>query len=137
VLTAGRAIFGVATDDSHRYHDFEPKMSNPGRGWVVVRATELSKEAIVDGLASGSFYSSTGVSLGDLEVSQEAVSLRIEQEKDLIYETRFTAKDGRLLSAVVGTEATYRIRGDESYVRATVSASSGARAWTQPVFLHT
>ena len=60
VLSAGRAIYGVATDDSHRYHDFAPELSNPGRGWVVVRAQELSKEAIVDALASGEFYSYGG-----------------------------------------------------------------------------
>ena len=49
VLSAGRVIFGTATDDSHRYYDYHPGMSNPGRGWVVVRASELTVDAIVDG----------------------------------------------------------------------------------------
>ena len=55
--------------DSHNYHDFAPWMSNPGRGWVMVQADELTQEAIVDGLASGRFYSSTGVTLTRLECS--------------------------------------------------------------------
>ena len=42
VLSAGVVVFGVATDDSHNYHDFTPEKSNPGRGWVAVRAAELS-----------------------------------------------------------------------------------------------
>ena len=135
VLSAGRAIFGVATDDSHRYHDFGREMSNPGRGWVVVRAEELGREAIVEGLASGDFYASTGVTLADLRLSQEAVHLSIEPTGDDAYATRFTGREGVLLAESVGTEATYRARGDEGYVRATVSSSNGARAWTQPLFL--
>ena len=134
VLSAGRAIFGVATDDSHSYHDFSREMSNPGRGWVV-RAEELGREAIVEGLASGDFYASTGVTLADLRLSQEAVHLSIEPTGDQAYATRFTGRDGVLLAESVGTEASYRARGDEGYVRATVSSSNGARAWIQPLFI--
>ena len=94
VLTAGRVIFGVATDDSHNYHDFAPWLSNPGRGWVMVQADELTQDAIVDGLASGEFYASTGVTLTRLERSADGIRLEIEQERDLIYTTRFTGKDG-------------------------------------------
>ena len=98
VLSAGRVIFGVATDDSHNYHDFAPWMSNPGRGWVMVQADELTQEAIVDSLASGRFYASTGVILTRLECSAEGIELEIDQERDFIYTTRFTGKDGALLA---------------------------------------
>ena len=135
VLTAGRAIFGVATDDSHNYTDFNPFVSNPGRGWVVVRATELSQEAIVEGLASGDFYSSTGITLTDVQVSKEAVSLSIEQMRDYIYTTRFVGEGGKTLAESAGLEATYRPKGDEGYVRAEVRSPVGTKAWTQPVFV--
>ena len=135
VLSAGRAIFGVATDDSHNYLDFSPFMSNPGRGWVMVRAAELSSEAIVEALASGEFYASTGVTLAELEVSGESIRLEIEQERDFVYATRFTGRDGAPLSESAGLKATYRVRGDEGYVRATVASSTGAKAWTQPTFV--
>ena len=134
VLSSGRVIFGVATDDSHRFRDFDSNLSNPGRGWVVVRSIELSKEAIVDSLASGDFYSSTGVALAELDVAPDIVRLRIEQQMDLLYGTRFIGKDGVVLAEVAGLEAEYRIEGDEGYVRAVVVSSGNARAWTQPVF---
>lgn len=134
VLTAGKVIFGVATDDSHNYHEFAPWLSNPGRGWVMVRADELTQDAIVDGLASGEFYASTGVTLRRLERSAEGIRLEIEQERDFIYATRFTGKDGELLSESTGLTAEYRAVGHEVYVRATVVSSSGPRAWVQPVF---
>jgi len=135
VLSAGRTIFGVATDDAHKYHDFGNKMGNPGRGWVVVRANDLSVEAIVEGLASGAFYSSTGVTLLELDVSRESMRLTIEQETSNLYTTRFMGKGGTILAEVAGVEAGYSPRGDEGYVRATVISSSGARAWIQPIML--
>ena len=135
VLSAGKAIFGVATDDSHNYGDFSPARSNPGRGWVMVRADELSSPAIVEGLASGSFYASTGVVLTELDVSKDAIRVEIAQERDFIYTTSFTGPAAVSHAEVVGTEAAYEIRGGEGYVRATVRASSGQKAWTQPVFV--
>ena len=136
VLSAGRVIFGAATDDSHNYNDFTYLKANPGRGWVVVRAREFSAEAIVDALAAGDFYSSTGVTLSEVSSSQESVRLRIEQIGNLIYTTRFTGHEGTLLAEVTGTEPVYRIRGDEGYVRGVVYGSGGGtKAWTQPVFI--
>ena len=137
VLSAGKAIFGVATDDSHNYSDFRPDLANPGRGWLMVRAGELSQDAIVEALASGEFYASTGLVLDELETSRQTIALRIEQDFDFVfvYTTRFIGRDGHVYSEVVGTEAEYSVQGDEGYVRASVESSSGGRAWTQPVFL--
>ncbi len=134
VLSAGRVIFGVATDDSHNYHDFTPRHSNPGRGWVVVEADELTQDAIVDGLALGRFYASTGVALTRLECSADGIALEIDQELDFVYTTRFTGKGGEVLAESTGPTAEYEASGDEEYVRATVVSSSGPKAWTQPVF---
>ena len=135
VLSAGRVIFGVATDDSHHYKDFHPARSNPGRGWLVVRAESLEVEAILDGLASGRFYSSTGVELADLEQSPETISLSVRTEKNFIYTTAFIGRGGKVFHESTGPEATYEPSGDEQYVRAVVRSSSGTKAWTQPVLI--
>jgi hypothetical protein len=134
VLSGGRPIFGVATDDAHNFKDFLPQVSNPGRGWVAVRAEELSTEGILAALESGEFYASTGVVLSELEISEGRISLKVEPHRDFIYTTTYVGQGGRVLSQVVGTEAHYAMRGDEGYVRATVASSRGSKAWTQPVF---
>lgn len=108
VLSMGKLIFEVATDDSHDYSDFSPGLSNPGRGWVMVRAPQLTQEAIIEGLASGRFYASTGVALPELVVSQEDIYLVIEQDWDYIYTTTFTGHGGVTLAENVGLEAKYR-----------------------------
>ncbi len=135
VLSQGRIIFGTATDDSHNYHDYTPERSNPGRAWVVVNASELTVDAIVEGLATGNFYSSTGVVLTELQTSEERISLEIEQQGSAIYVTTFSGQDGEVLSEVEGLQASYEITGEEGYVRATVRSSSGTRGWVQPVVL--
>ena len=111
VLTAGKPIFGVASDDSHHYFDFAHDMLNPGRGWVVVEAEELSVDAIVGGLAEGRFYSSTGVTLTELEATDERISLLIEQYATCLYRTVFSGPDGRVFAECEGLEAAYDING--------------------------
>ena len=135
VLSQGRIIFGTATDDTHDYHDYTPERSNPGRAWVVVNAPELTVDAIVEGLATGNFYSSTGVVLTELQTSEERISLEIEQQGSAIYVTTFSGQDGEVLSEVEGLQASYEIKDEEGYVRATVRSSSGTRGWVQPVVL--
>ena len=134
VLTAGLVIFGTATDDSHNYNDYTPDASNPGRGWVVVNASELTVDAIVEGLANGDFYSSNGVTLSELEISQKRIQLVIQPDRSAINVTTFSGPDGEVFQEVEGLSATYEIVGDEGYVRATVRSSNGFKAWTQPVF---
>ena len=139
VLSAGRPIFGVADDDSHNYHDYSFDMSNPGRGWVVVRAEELSRDAIVDALAAGDFYSSTGVMLDGLDITPDSISIRIAGYHDDVYkdvfETRFSGSGGATLATSDAMDPKYVIRGDEGYVRATITSSNRMKAWTQPVFI--
>ena len=135
LLSTGKVVYGTATDDSHHYQEYGADKANPGRAWVVARASELSKAAILDSLASGDFYASTGVQLPTLEVSKESIALEIEPGVMQTYTTTFIGRGGAKLAEETGPEASYRIRGDEGYVRARVDSSAGARAWTQPVFV--
>lgn len=139
VLSSGRPIFGAAVDDSHHYHDYSSDMSNPGRGWIVVRSQELTKSAIVDALAKGDFYSSTGVSLNQLVTTQESISIEIEHYRNNTYknvfETRFSGHNGVTLATSDSMTPVYKIRGDEQYIRATITSSNSMKAWTQPVFI--
>ena len=135
VLSSGRVLFGTATDDSHNYHDWLPHLSNPGRGWVMVGAKDLSIDAIVSALATGEFYSSTGVILGSYRQDDTKIEIQIQEERDFIYTTVFSGNNGDVLAQVSGLDASYKINGNETYIRATITSSSGGKAWTQPVFV--
>ncbi|HSA55477.1 MAG TPA: CehA/McbA family metallohydrolase [Gemmatimonadaceae bacterium] len=136
LLGRGRLLFGVADDDSHHFRpqDAEnPDMARPGRGWVMVRADTLTSDAILRALARGDFYSSTGITLRDLQAGPREIRIEIAAAGDRRYLTEFIGHGGAVLAAVPGTRAQYRITGREGYVRARVTDSSGRRAWTQPV----
>ena len=135
LLSSGQVVYGTASDDAHNYFSFSADNSNPGRAWVMVRADELSEEAIFKSLILGDFYSSTGVFLNKLTVTQDIIKLNIKQNSIQTYTTMIIGKDGIVLDTQAGLDVTYRIRGNEGYVRARVESSWGARAWVQPVFI--
>jgi hypothetical protein len=136
LLTRGKTVFAVADDDAHSFKPQDSdsyELTRPGRGWIVVRADTLTADAILTGIRKGDFYASTGVALDSLSSSREELRLTIRPHQQNRYLTEFIGAGGRVLARVRGAQASYRIRGDEGYVRARVTDSNGWRAWTQPV----
>ena len=136
VLTAGREIYGIAVDDAHTFKVFAPGESNPGRGWVHVKARELSTSAVLAALEAGEFYSSTGVELEDVTRLPNGLRVHIKagEGSDAKYTTEFIGQEGKLLEKSFDNPAEYQLRAQDKYVRAKVSSSNGESAWVQPVF---
>lgn len=154
-ITEGRQelLYGVAVDDSHNYHQEGPKISNPGRGWVMVRSPFLTPENIIRAMEAGDFYGSSGVTLRDFRREGNRLQIEIQPQEGVTYRTRFigtrkgydpksepvtvTEKDGspvtvtrryssdigQVLAEVEGASPAYTFRGDELYVRAVVTSS--------------
>lgn len=133
MLTAGRTVFAVASDDTHDLKRAgQRQAAGPGRGWVMVRATRLAAPDILAALGRGDFYATTGIELRDLQVTPRGIALTVLGRGDTRYTVRFIGRAGRVLQEVAGVEAGYQFAGDEGYVRATVTDSNGLAAWTQP-----
>jgi hypothetical protein len=129
-------MYGVASDDAHNYiGEFTPLKANPGTGWIMVKAQKLSIEAIIEALEKGNFYATLGVTLKDIQITNEKYTVEIEPYKNTAYTTTFIGKDSKVLQKTYGTRAVYTFNGDELYVRARIFESSGRIACTQPVFL--
>lgn len=140
-------MYGLAVDDAHNYHEQGLAFSNPGRGWVMVKAASLSPESIIAALEAGDFYGSSGVTIQEIQENEKKLSLRIKGEKGVTYETWFIGatgkKSGVVFEKVAGTHPSYTFTGDELYVRAKVVSSRPKEnpyktgefesAWTQPV----
>ena len=135
ILSNNKKIFGVATDDSHNYHDFTPVKSNPGRGWLMVKSDELSVDKVVESIKLGNFYSSTGVTLEEVNISNKSININICQEKEYIYKTEFIGTDGELLAMIPGLNPSFKLDKNQIYIRATVTNSGGQKAWVQPTFM--
>lgn len=152
-LQAGKPLlYGLAVDDAHNYHVFNEQSSNPGRGWVVVRSSELKPAALVEAMEKGDFYASTGVSFKSLDFDGKTLSLEVDVEEGVDYTIQFFGtknstpeKYGALFKEVKGASAKYSLEMDDMYVRAKVVSSKPKEnpykpgdtelAWTQPVVM--
>ena len=164
-------MYGIATDDAHAYHEQRVGLSNAGRGWVMVRSRELTPEHLIRAMEAGDFYASSGVNLEKIEHQGGQISLSIAAEPGVSYITQFfgtrvgfdqshepfRAGDGNpirvthqydnsvgeMLAEVSGTRPSYKLEGDEIYVRAKVVSTKPMGtpyregemecAWIQPV----
>lgn len=140
LLSRGKHIWAVGSDDSHEFKDpgvSDPSGAAPGQAWIMVRAPELTADAIKSSLIRGDFYVSTGVSLQDYVMSEKQIVIKIDVKRSgARYKTQFIGKNERSLQETAGDSAVYSIKGDEGYVRARITDSNGKMAWTQPVFVH-
>lgn len=147
-------LYGVATDDSHNYHG-PGQTSVPGRGFVMVRAAELTPDAVIGAMKRGEFYASTGVVVREFGFDEEGYRVTVapragEHLKVRFVGTRLLANGaagevGATLQETVGAEAVYVPTGDLLYVRAVVLSDrplgdptfpgETERAWLQPVVL--
>jgi len=135
LLTVGKRIYGIAVDDAHHFKQIGREFSNPGRGWVAVKARRLDALEIVTNMERGLFYSSTGVELDEVSVDERRIRNRIKEYGSFKYTTRFIGAGGRVLAETTANPAVFELTGPEIYVRAVVTDSGGWRAWVQPVFV--
>ncbi len=156
-------LYGLATDDSHDYLDYKTENNNrgrdwtvarPGRGWIVVRAKELTPEALIESMEKGDFYASTGVELENVTFKNRTLKIRVKPEEGTDFTIQFWGagksateekKMRTMLKEVKGTRAKYKLRNKDIYVRAKVISSrlqenhfrdqkdDYKTAWTQPV----
>jgi hypothetical protein len=83
-------LFGIGSDDAHCRHDAS-HAPNLRSAWIVVRARELTAEAILAAMNRGDFYASTGVTLSKMEYDpkQRAMSVAVKAEPGVGYTIEF------------------------------------------------
>ncbi len=142
-------LYGVATDDSHEYHQWGLGRVNPGRGWVMVYAESLDADALMRAMQAGLFYSTTGVTLDKIDKTDKELRVTIAAQPGAKYTTRFigtragfdtttaprldfegkplpraslkySGEVGAVLLETTDNPAVYPFKGDELYVRARV-----------------
>ena len=144
-------MYGLATDDGHNYHKIPSRGSEPGRGWIMVLAGNLTPEALIEAMEAGQFYASSGVKLAKVVSSPKGLQVNVQPEDGVSYTIEFLGtrksanlegepvldKDGKPVRAtkiygndigqvfqkVQGTKAAYEFEGDELYVRARITST--------------
>jgi hypothetical protein len=134
--------FGIAADDAHgTEHDVF-------HGWIMVKSPDLRLESIMQALRTGSFYSTLGPEILDLDVvdaelttpqgekrKTQKVVVRSSPAASIVFKAqrsrgrRCLPAEGELL-----TQAEHILSGSEKYVRVEVTAPDGKKAWSNPLF---
>lgn len=128
LLRQGKRIFGVACDDVHTEDDLFG-------GWIWVKAEDRSQKSILSALREGQFYASNGPIINDFGIEDGKAYLICSECREIHFVTydprgeSFFA-DGESLM----TQASHRLTGKESFVRAVCVDKQGHSAWTQPIF---
>jgi hypothetical protein len=126
LLTAGQRVYAFAGDGVLSLED--PAL---GHAWITVLAPANDPDALLSSLRRGAFVASTGAAFIDFRVDGVTITVRADAGTSL----RFIGRGGRLLQSVGAGLGSYRVRGDEGYVRVEAVRDDGGRAWSQPFFL--
>ena len=129
VLDQGMALFGVAVDDAHWKHD------DAGNCWVMAKCATRSPDAILDALAKGRFYASTGPEILEFEVSDGRAYARCSPVREIRFMCQRSYGHRVRSDGAPIHEAEYELRGGERYVRLQCIDEQGRAAWANPVFV--
>ena len=129
MLNEGRRLTCIATDDAH-FHT--PDCFG---GWVMVKAAEITPEALLAALKAGTFYSSTGPEIHDIRLTRLAVEVDCSKVQTITVAGKGIASSTlRGKDMTTGSIALDRF-AVSPWIRVTVIDQAGKRAWSNPVWL--
>jgi hypothetical protein len=114
----GAPVGGVAVDDLHRMRDFNT-------GWVLVKTTTVSAEALLEALRRRALVASTGPH-AEFEVRDGAIVCTTDARR-----IRFLDAGGTVRCDRPGPEAAYAPNGSEGFVRVECAGATAGTAWSQ------
>jgi len=132
LLESGKKIFGFAGDDSH------VKGPVAWAGYIMVKATARTKEALLESIKTGCYYSSSGPVISDLTMAEDSVTVIASDVKviNFIGDVSFAAGSFAAQGDNHINKATYRfaLKGKEKYLRIECTDACGRSAWINPIF---
>jgi len=160
LLTHGMKIYGVSSDDAHHFQTLSQNHSNPGRGWVMVRANELTPAAMTNAMSNGDFYASSGVYLSAIESSSNHYFVSVDPLKTANalksqvlrgkyvregmegFKIEYIGPEGKILTTTLADSAEYTVTEPMLYLRVKITYTRAIHeggfeeyyAWGQPVF---
>lgn len=151
-LSRGLKLGGIATDDLH-YPGYEAF-----RAWTMVYARERTRDAVVEAIKTGRYYSTTGPRITDLNFTDGVLTVGCTPAKSVTalanppYGARITAghheltfraarlrtPDGQAMEGIINGDllsgAIFRSHPNVRYVRIVIEDDQGRRAWTNPIY---
>jgi predicted metal-dependent phosphoesterase TrpH len=131
LLNKGKILPAVATDDVHKSADIN-------RGWTMIKAPSLDTGAIMQAIASGCFYASSGPVIKDCRIEGNVIRVTTSPVKQVNFFFN-SAAGGNVVEAESGTTLTTAEwafgNGKRrcKWIRVEVVDQAGNHAWTNPL----
>lgn len=126
----------LATDDNHNVaKDFDSPYSDSFGGWTMIKAPELSYEALFEAMENKNLYASTGAAFTDGEFFRDGNSIIIKGTCEACSSV-FILTDSRISDARRSyrddiCEFQFEIPGDTVWFRLELKNNAGGRAFTR------
>ena len=116
----------IATDDTHFYN------GDACRSYIMVKAEACTREALLAAILAGDYYATQGP---DFSVSTEGDELvvRCSPVQEVVFYTNMVWTGDRVARGDGLTEARYRIKPGDTFVRVELTDARGNSAWS-PAF---
>ena len=131
LLNKGKLLPAVATDDVH-------KSSEINHGWTMIKAQSLDTAAIMQAIASGCFYASSGPVIEDCRIEAGVIRIATSPVKQVNFFFNGSAggyvveaEDGGTLTSAQWAFSKGKRRCQ--WIRVEVVDQAGNRAWTNPL----
>jgi len=134
LLAKGHRLTLNAADDAHFKHP-EGTFLDAFGGWVQVKATELTADALVAALKAGEFYASQGPELHNVEIVGSTIQISCSPVTQIVVSGRGVKYQRFHGAALDCAEATLPDPETTPYVRVTITDADGCSAWTNPIWL--
>ena len=125
---------GFAVDDTHgRIRRYQPE--DYCKAWIIVKASALKAEDIMESIKDGLFYSSTGPLIKDIRVEGDEIFVKSSPVRSVAFISNtalgimHTAEEGFI------EDASYALKGQEIYVRVEITDKLGRKAWSNPIYV--
>lgn len=134
MLRKGIRIWGTATDDNHNEGLFPDSCG----GYIMVCAPSLDREAILENMLAGNFYSSAGPEITRWEVKDGRAIVECSDVYRIDFFAGNRINDGTTILAAEHESCVnrgeYVLKGHEEYVRVQCTDKYGRTAWSNPFF---
>ncbi len=128
LLTEGRALNLIATDDAHFTH------RDAFGGWVMVKAEANEPEALLAALKAGAMYASTGPEIRDITLEGKHLTVECSAASAVMILGEGSA--AQVLNGASMTRAEMKLTRtvDSPWLRVVVVDAAGRRAWSNPIW---
>ncbi len=134
-LRIGRKISCVGGDDCHLLHADSPIHCDAGRAFTMIKAKELTYEAIMDAIVNGDMYASEGPEIYELYYEDEYIHIKTSDcdriTMSIAGRRNVNVKDeGNGLNS-----ASFKVLPEDGYIRITVADKYRMTASTKAYFV--